>query len=101
MGSDLYYDYLLVTRTITEGTMRSGLVAGLMGIGGILIAFGAVIVVLAIFARQGETRHQLPAMTTLAVGSIVVGAVMFAAGFLLSRIGGGSDDSSGAALNRT
>jgi hypothetical protein len=81
--------------------MRSGLVAGLMGIGGILISFGAVVVVLSIFARQGETRHELPAMTTLAVGSIVVGAVMFGAGFLLSRLGRRSDDSSGAALKRT
>lgn len=81
--------------------MRSGLVAGLMGIGGILVSFGAVIVVLAIFARHGETRHELPAMTTLALGTIVVGAVMFAAGFLLGRIGRRSDDSSAAPLNRT
>lgn len=37
--------------------MRSGFAAGLMGIGGILLSFGAVIVVLAFFARQGgDTR---------------------------------------------
>ena len=68
--------------------MRSGLAAGLMGIGGILLAFGAVTVVLALFARQGgDTRLELPAMTTVALGSLVVGAVMFGAGFLLGRIG--------------
>jgi ABC-type transport system involved in multi-copper enzyme maturation permease subunit len=81
--------------------MRSGLIAGLMGIGGIFLSFGAVIVVLAIFTRQSEWRLQLPTMTTVGVGSIVIGAVMFGAGFLLSRIGRGSDDSSGAAFNRT
>ena len=81
--------------------MRSGLIAGLMGIGGIFVSFGAVIVVLAIFTRQSEWRHELPTMTTVAVGSIVIGAVMFGAGFLLSRVGRGSDGSSGATFNRT
>jgi hypothetical protein len=81
--------------------MRSGLVAALMGIGGILLSFGAVIVVIALFARQGEWRHELPAMTTVAVGSLVIGGVMFGAGFLLGRVGRGSDDSSGAAYDRT
>jgi hypothetical protein len=76
--------------------MRSGFVAGLTGVGGILLSFGAVIVVLAIFAREGgATRLQLPAMTTVALGSIVVGAVMFGAGFLLSRVGGNSNQSAG------
>ena len=76
--------------------MRSGFAAGLMGIGGILLSFGAVIVVLAFFARQGgATRLQLPAMTTAALGSLVVGAVMFGAGFLLSRVGGNSNQSAG------
>jgi hypothetical protein len=76
--------------------MRSGFAAGLMGIGGILLSFGAVIVVLAIFARAGgATRLQLPAMTTVALGSLVVGAVMFGAGFLLSRVGGNSNQSAG------
>ena len=67
--------------------MRSGISAGLMGVGGILISFGAVIVVLSLFARQGDTRIELPAMTTLLTASIVVGAVMFGAGYLLGRIG--------------
>ena len=74
--------------------MRSGFAAGLMGIGGILLSFGAVIVVLAFFARQGgDTRLELPAMTTVALGSLVAGAVMFGAGFLLARFGGNSNQS--------
>jgi Na+/H+ antiporter NhaC len=64
-----------------------------MGIGGILMSFGGVIVVLALLARNGDTRSQLPAMTTVAVGSLIVGAVMFGAGYLLGRIGRGSDRS--------
>ncbi|MDP9205686.1 MAG: hypothetical protein M3P12_09565 [Gemmatimonadota bacterium] len=72
--------------------MRSGLAAGLMGIGWILISFGAVIVVLYLLARQAaDSLQQLPAMGTAAVGSLVVGAGMFAAGFLLSRVGRYSD----------
>jgi hypothetical protein len=67
--------------------MRSGLASALMGIGGIFMSFGAVIVVLALFARHDNVRTELPAMTTLATGSIVVGAVMFAAGYLLGRGG--------------
>lgn len=71
--------------------MRSGLAAALMGIGGIFMSFGAVIVVLALFARNGDTRGQLPAMTTTAVASLVIGAVMFGAGYLLGRGGRNSE----------
>jgi ABC-type transport system involved in multi-copper enzyme maturation permease subunit len=72
--------------------MRSGLAAGLMGIGWILISFGAVIAVLYVFARQGgDTLSELPAMATGAVASLVVGAVMFVVGYLLSRMGRSSD----------
>jgi len=73
--------------------MRSGISAGLMGVGGILVSFGAVIVVLSLFARQGETRIELPAMTTVLTGSIVIGVVMLGAGYILGRIGRGSDQS--------
>ena len=72
--------------------MRSGLAAGLMGIGWILISFGAVIAVIYLFARQSSaSATDLPAMVTSAVGSLVVGAVMFAAGYLLGRIGRRTD----------
>jgi ABC-type transport system involved in multi-copper enzyme maturation permease subunit len=76
--------------------MRSGLAAGLMGIGWIFISFGAVIAVLYVFARQGggDSAHLLPQMATLGVGSLVVGAVMFAAGYLLGRVGRSSDRAS-------
>ena len=75
--------------------MRSGFAAGLMGIGWILISFGAVIAVLYVLARQGgDTLHQSPVMATGAVASLVVGAVLFAAGFLLSRVGRSSDRAS-------
>jgi ABC-type transport system involved in multi-copper enzyme maturation permease subunit len=68
--------------------MRSGLAAGLMGIGWILISFGAVIAVLYVLARHGgDTLHELPAMATGAVASLVAGAVLFAVGYLLSRVG--------------
>jgi hypothetical protein len=76
--------------------MRSGFAAGFMGIGGIFMSFGAVVVVLALFARQGgDTRLELPAMTTVAVGSLVAGAVLFGAGYLLGRLGRNSDQSAG------
>lgn len=67
--------------------MRSGLAAALMGIGGIFVSFGTVIVVLALFARYNNVRGELPAMTTVATGSIVIGAAMFGAGYLLGRVG--------------
>lgn len=67
--------------------MRSGFSAGLMGIGWILISFGAVIAVLYVLARQGgDTGQDLPAMVTVGAGSLIVGAVLFAAGFLLRRL---------------
>jgi asparagine N-glycosylation enzyme membrane subunit Stt3 len=73
--------------------MRSGFAAGFMGVGGILMSFGAVIVVLALLARQADTRTELPTMITVAAGSLVVGAVLFGAGYLLGRLGRNSDQS--------
>ncbi len=58
-----------------------------MGIGGIFMSFGAVIVVLALLARHADTRGQLPEMTLVATASIVGGAVLFGAGYLLGRVG--------------
>ena len=60
--------------------MRSALAAGLMGIGGIFVSFGAVVAVIEFFSRHNDWRVQLPAMTSLALGTIVIGAVMFVAG---------------------
>jgi MFS family permease len=73
--------------------MRSGLAAGLMGVGGIFVTFGAVVVVLEWFSRHNDWHLQLHAMTTLGLGSIVIGGVMFVAGYLLSRIGRDSERS--------
>ena len=70
--------------------MRSGLEAFLMGVGGIFAAFGATVLVIAIFSRMNEWRVQLPAMFTLGTGTLVVGLVMLVLGFLLSRGGRGS-----------
>ena len=76
--------------------MRSGLAAALMGIGGIFMSFGTVIVVLALFARHDNVRAELPTMTTVAAGSIIVGAVMFGAGYLLGRVGRSSEQPTGS-----
>ncbi|MFL5595793.1 MAG: hypothetical protein ACJ785_14460 [Gemmatimonadaceae bacterium] len=67
--------------------MRSGLAAAMLGIGGILVSFGAVVVLISLLAHNGDARLRLPAMMTLATGTIVVGAVLFAAGYLLNRVG--------------
>lgn len=58
-----------------------------MGVGGIFVSFGAVILVLALIARNADFRGEQPAMWTLATGSLVVGAVMFGLGYLLNRMG--------------
>ena len=70
--------------------MRSGLVAALMGIGGIFASFGATILVIAIFSRMNA--WQLPKEVSTGVLSLVVGLVMFLLGFLLNRVGRGSED---------
>jgi hypothetical protein len=62
-----------------------------MGIGGIFLSFGATILVISLFARRGDaTRGELPAMMTWGIGALVVGAVMFGAGYFLARMGRGS-----------
>jgi hypothetical protein len=69
--------------------MRSGLVAALMGIGGILASFGATILVLAIFSRMNGWSVQLPEMMSVGTGSLVIGGAMFVLGYLLNRVGRG------------
>lgn len=67
--------------------MRSSLSAASMGIGGILLCFGFVVFVLEIFARQGDVGHQVAEMSKLGVESLVLGAILFGLGFLLSKAG--------------
>lgn len=61
--------------------------AGLTGVGGILIAFGAVVFVLALLASQADSGHGLREMTALGTASVVAGAILFGLGFLLNRLG--------------
>ena len=67
--------------------MRSGLAAALMGIGGILATFGATVFVISLFTRMNSWRPQVPTMMSVATGMLVVGGLMFVAGFLLNRVG--------------
>lgn len=76
--------------------MRGGLVAALMGIGGIFMSFGFTILIIAIFTRMNAWRVQLPTMMSVGTGSLVIGGVMFVVGFLLNRIGRGSEDRASA-----
>ena len=76
--------------------MRSGLVAFLMGVGGIFAAFGATVLVIAIFSRMNDWNVQLPAMLTVGTGTLVVGLVMFVLGFLLNRIGRSTENRAAA-----
>ena len=62
-------------------------VAGLMGLGGILVAFGAVVFVLELLASRADSGHGLREMTVLAMGSVVAGAILLGLGFILSRVG--------------
>ena len=59
----------------------------MLGIGWIFISFGVTTVILFLLARQAGNAQWQPEMAKMMVGSLVVGAVMFGAGFLLSRIG--------------
>ena len=76
--------------------MRSGLASALLGIGWIFISFGVTTVILFLLARQAGNAQWQPEMAKMMVGSLVVGAVMFGAGFLLSRVGRDSDRSASA-----
>jgi uncharacterized membrane protein YcjF (UPF0283 family) len=67
--------------------MRSGFVAALMGIGGILLCFSVVVFVIELFARHGDVGHQLATMSALGVATFVAGVVLFGLGFLLNKIG--------------
>lgn len=67
--------------------MRARFAEGLMGIGGIFLAFGATVIIIGYFAhRNADTQAHFPAILTLATMSAVAGAVLFAAGYLLARM---------------
>ena len=76
--------------------MRSGLVAALMGVGGILLSFGVTILIIAIFTKMNGWHGQLPTEMSVGTGSLIIGGVMFVAGFLLNRIGRSAGDSAAA-----
>lgn len=66
--------------------MRSRLSEALMGIGGILMAFGFTTIIIGYFAHLNtNTRAEFPAILSLFTGMFVGGAVLFAAGYLLHR----------------
>ena len=59
-----------------------------MGIGGIFLAFGFTILVIAIFTRMStQWRLEFPTEMTAGWGSVIVGGVMFVLGWLLHRTG--------------
>ena len=66
--------------------MRSGLSAGLMGVGGIFLSFGVTILFIAIFTRMStQWRGEFPTEMSAGTGFVVVGGVMFILGWLLQR----------------
>jgi drug/metabolite transporter (DMT)-like permease len=66
--------------------MRSYFAAAFMGIGGIFLAFAAVVFILELFTRQTDLVHQLPTMTGLGVLTLVGGGVLFVLGYILNRM---------------
>jgi len=71
--------------------MRSGLVAALMGIGGIFLSFGATIFIISIFTKMNGWGNLAIAVRT-GTWFVVGGAVMVVAGYLLNRIARNSGD---------
>jgi len=65
--------------------MRSHAADGLMGIGGIFVAFGAVTGVIAFAARAADAQRNITTMHMTTLGSILGGAILFGLGFLLRR----------------
>ena len=56
-----------------------------MGVGGIFLAFGFTVMVIGIFTRMSSWRGEMPALTAVGTGSLVIGGVMFVLGWLLHR----------------
>lgn len=74
--------------------MRSGLVAALMGVGGIFLAFGTTALIISIFTRMNGWHLEFADAMRVGTGSVVIGGVMFVAGYLLNRMGRDSNDRS-------
>jgi hypothetical protein len=72
---------------IHTGDLMRNMAMVLMGLGGIIISFGAVVFVIELFAGHFGSVHGLRVMTATGTGLIFVGAVLFGSGFLFSRIG--------------
>lgn len=62
-----------------------------MGIGGIFLAFGVTILIIAIFTRMSSWRGNFPTEMSAGTGFLIVGGVMFVLGWLLNRAGRTSD----------
>lgn len=73
--------------------MRAYLSATLMGIGGILVSFSAVIFIIEIFASRSDPEHRIPAITALGMETLIGGAILLGLGYLLTRIGRRRDTS--------
>ncbi len=58
-----------------------------MSLGGIITSFGMVVFLIEMFARYFGSDHGLRVMTVTGTGLVVIGAVMFGLGFLVSRLG--------------
>ena len=80
--------------------MRARFSEALMGIGGIMTAFGVTVIIIGYFAhRNTNTQAEFPAILSLATLSVVAGVVLLAAGYLLHRMT--RDDSVPAAPRRS
>jgi hypothetical protein len=67
--------------------MRSHVAAGMMGIGSIFLAFGAVVLVISLAASRADAQRNVAGMHMLAMESIVGGAILVGVGALLHRSG--------------
>jgi hypothetical protein len=68
--------------------MRARFSEGLLGIGGIFMAFGVTVIIIGLFARMNtNTQAEFPAIVSLATLFVVSGAVLFGAGYLVGRMG--------------
>lgn len=59
----------------------------LMALGGIILSFGMVVFLIELLAGYFGSQHGLRVMTATGTGLVVIGAVMFALGFLVGRQG--------------